>query len=229
MIYYYWKTVITEMKENSILITSSKSSNVAFYLTKFEFNKNIEIKIGLNELKLMNYVKENIGKKNIYINQAYLPPLTPFFELKQTGYEIFWKDYKELLVTYEIFDFKQIVDFELSDKAINMEFGEEKAIYYIIKNHSKSDLLNIDSIELKLPKNLKLVGIDEPQSDIKDMPGRAQGAFMWTKGPYVLDPGKELKVAVRIKAVIPGNDKIGFRVTTMKIFKTAPDIAVSVK
>ncbi|MHB1254538.1 MAG: protein O-mannosyl-transferase family, partial [Candidatus Humimicrobiaceae bacterium] len=229
MIYDYWKTVITEMKDNSVLITSSKSSNVAFYLTKFEFNKNIEIKIGLNELKLMNYVKENLGKKNIYINQAYLPPLAPFFELKQIGYELFWNDYRELLVTYEIFDFKQIVDFKLSDKAIDMEFGEEKSFYYIIKNHSASDLLNLDSIELKLPKNLKLVGIDESQSDIKDMPGRAQGAFMWTNGPYVLDPGKELKVAVRIKAIAPGNDKIGFRVTTMKIFKTAPDIAVSVK
>ncbi|MHB1442912.1 MAG: glycosyltransferase family 117 protein [Candidatus Humimicrobiaceae bacterium] len=229
MIYDYWKTVITEMKENSVLITSSKSSSVAFYLTKFEFNKNIEIKIGLNELKLMNYVKENFGKKNIYINQAYLPPLAPFFELKQIGYELFWNDYRELLVTYEIFDFKQIVDFKLSDKAIDMEFGEEKSFYYIIKNHSASDLLNLDSIELKLPKNLKLVGIDESQSDIKDMPGMAMGAFMWTNGPYVLDPGKELKVAVRIKAVAPGNDKIGFRVTTMKIFKTAPDIAVSVK
>ncbi|MHB1253339.1 MAG: glycosyltransferase family 117 protein, partial [Candidatus Humimicrobiaceae bacterium] len=98
MIYNYWKTVITEMKENSVLITSSKSSSVAFYLTKFEFNKNIEIKIGLNELKLMNYVKENFGKKNIYINQAYLPPLAPFFELKQIGYELFWNDYRELLV-----------------------------------------------------------------------------------------------------------------------------------
>ncbi|MHB8280839.1 MAG: glycosyltransferase family 117 protein [Candidatus Humimicrobiaceae bacterium] len=228
MIYDYWKTIIGEMKDNSVLITSSKSSNVALYLTKFEFKKNIEIKIGLNEKKLMNYVKKNLGKKNIYFNQVYLPPLAPYFELKQIGYVIFWKDYKELLGTFEIINYKQNVDFILSDKLIDMKFGEEKVLYYIIKNHSKSDLLNVDSIELKLPKNLKLIEMDESQSDIKDMPGRAQGAFMWTSGPYVLDPAKELKVAVRIKAVAPGNDIIGFRVTTMDIFETAPEIEVRI-
>jgi hypothetical protein len=228
MIYDYWKTIITEMKENSVLITSSKSSNVAFYLTKFEFNKNIEIKIGLNEKKLMDYVKKNNGKKNIYFNQVYLPPLAPYFELKQIGDEIYWKDYRELLNTFEILNYRQNIDFTLSDKSVDMKFGEEKVLYYIIKNHSNSDALNIDSIELKLPKNLKLLGMDAAQSDIKDMPGMAMGAFMWTKGPYVLGPAKELKVAVRVKAVAPGNDKIGFKVTTMNIYENAPDISVTV-
>lgn len=226
MIYDYWKTVIGEMKDNSVLITSSKSSNVALYLTKFEFKKNIEIKIGLNEKKLMDYVKENMGNKNIYFNQVYLPPLPPSFELKQTGYEIYWKDYHEPLKTWEILSFKKYADFASSETSIEMKVGDEKTFSYTIKNHSKSDLLNVDSIELKLPKNLKLMGMDESQSDIKDMPGRAQGAFMWTNGPYVLDPAKKLKVAVKIKAVAPGNDKIGFRVTTMNIYEAAPEIEV---
>lgn len=226
MIYDYWKTVIGEMKDNSVLITSSKSSSVAFYLTKFEFKKNIEIKIGLNEKKLMGYVKENMGKKNIYFNQVYLPPITPFFELKQTGYGIYWKDYNEQLKTWEILSFKKYVDFASSETSIEMKFGDEKTFSYTIKNHSSTDLLKIDSIELELPKNLKLLGIDETQSDIKDMPGRARGIYMWTKGPYVLEPGKELKVAVKVQAVAPGEDIIGFRITTMKIYEPAPDIEV---
>ena len=229
MIYDYWKTIITEMKDNSVLITSSKSSNVAFYLTKFEFNKNIDIKIGLNVKKLMEYVRENIGKKSIYFNQVYLPPMAPYFDLAQIGDELYWADYKELLTTFEILSYRQNVDFILSDKSVDMKFGEEKVLYFIIKNHSSSDMLNIDSIELKLPKNLKLIGIDESQSGIKDMPGMAMGAFMWTNGPYILEPGKELKVAVRVKAIAPGNDKIIFRVTTMKIYENAPEIAVTVK
>ncbi|MHB1347264.1 MAG: protein O-mannosyl-transferase family [Candidatus Humimicrobiaceae bacterium] len=229
IIYDYWKTIISEMKEGSVLITSSKSSNVAFYLTKFEFDKNIEIKIGLNLEKIMDYVRENLGKRNIYLNQAYLPPLEPIFELEQTGYELIWKDYSELLLTYEILGFKKNVEFELSDKSIEMSFAEEKILYYIIKNPSESEPLVIDSIELKLPKNLSLTGIDESQSNIMDMPGMAMGTFMWTNGPYILEPGKELKVAVKIKAVAPGNDKIGFRVTTMKIYEPAPDMEVTVR
>ena len=229
IIYDYWKTIITEMRENSVLITSSKSSNVAFYLTKFEFNKNIEIKIGLSEKKIMTYLKDNLGKKTVYLNQAYLPPLVPLFELKQIGYELLWKDYNELLLTYEVLGFKKNVDFDLSDKEISLKFGEEKIIYYIIKNKSEDTLLNMDSIELRLPKSLELAGMDEAQSDIKDMPGKAQGAFMWTNGPYVLEPAGKLKVAVRVKALTPGSDKITFRVTTSNKYENAPEIAVTVK
>ena len=229
MIYGYWKTIIAEMKDNSVLITNSKSSSVAFYLTKFESNKNIEILIGLNVEKISNYVRENIGKKPIYLNQAWLPPLTPIFDLKQIGYDILWKDYNERLLTYEVFGFNKNVDFDLSDKEISLKFGEEKVIYYIIKNKSEDGLLNIDSIELRLPKSLELAGMDEVQSDIKDMPGKAQGAFMWTNGPYILEPAGELKVAVRVKALAHGSDKILFRVTTLSKYENAPDIAVAVK
>ena len=87
----------------------------------------------------------------------------------------------------------------------------------------------MDSIELRLPKSLELAGMDEAQSDIKDMPGKAQGAFMWTNGPYVLEPAGKLKVAVRVKALTPGSDKITFRVTTSNKYENAPEIAVTVK
>jgi len=228
-IYDYWKTIITEMKDNSVLITSSKSSSVAFYLTKYEFNKNIEIKIGLNEKKLKKFVSENLGKKNIYFNQVYLPLLNPYYELKQIGYETYWKDYKEPLITWEILEYKKIVDFKSSDNALDLKFGEEKSFSYTIKNPSSSDLLNIDSIELKLPKILKLTGMDESQSDIKDMPGKAMGMYMWTNGPYIVEPGKELVIAFKVQAVAPGEDSIEFRITTMKIYEAGPDISVNVK
>jgi len=228
MIYDYWKTIITEMKDNSVLITNSKSSNVALYLTKFEFNKNIEIKISFDS-EIMNYTRENFGKKPIYVNQVNFSPLDPVFKLKPIGYELLWKDYNELLQTYEILGFKKNVDFALSDKVIDMKFGEEKVIYYIIKNKSENNLLNIDSIELKLPKSLKLLAMDATQSDIKDMPGKAKGVFMWTKGPYVLEPGGELKLAITIKGVAPGSNKIEFRFTTLKMYENGPDIAVTVK
>lgn len=229
MIYDYWKTIITQMKDNSVLITSSKSSQVAFYLVKFEFKKNIQIMIGLNEKKIMEYVKENFGKKNIYFNETNLPPLNAFFELKQIGYEIYWKDYNEILRTWEILGFKKNVDFIASDKVVEMDFGKEKVLYYIIKNPSNSDKLNISSIELKLPNNLKLLEIDASQSDIKDMPGLSRGIYMWTNGPYVIEPSKQIKIAFKIKAAAPGDDNIKFQITTMKVYESAPDIKVIVK
>jgi len=228
MIYDYWKTIVTEMKDNSVLITNSKSSNVALYLTKFEFNKNIKIKISLDS-EIINYTRENFGKIPIYINQVNFSPLDPVFELKQIGYDLLWKDYNELLQTYEILGFKKNIDFVLSDKEINMKFGEEKVIYYIIKNKSENNLLNIDSIELKLPKSLKLLAMDEGQSDIKDMPGKAKGVFMWTKGPYVVEALEELKVALNIKAIAPGANKIEFKITNLNMYENAPDIAVTVE
>ncbi|MCE5328979.1 DUF2723 domain-containing protein, partial [bacterium] len=119
-IYDYWKTIISEMKDNSVLITSSKSSSVAFYLTKYEFNKNIEIQIGLNDKKLKKFVNENLGRKNIYFNQVYLPLLDPYYELKQIGYETYWKDYKEPLITWEILRYKKIIDFKSSENALDL-------------------------------------------------------------------------------------------------------------
>ena len=41
----------------------------------------------------------------------------------------------------------------------------------------------------------------------------------YLRGPYALDPpAKELKIAIKVKAVANSNNIISLRVTTMKIF-----------
>ena len=241
MIYDYWKTVISAIDNNSILISSSKSTSVALYLINYEIKKDVRIEIGLSYDEMMNFVKENINKRSIYFNQAYLPDLSNVFELELVGYSIFWEDYREDLSTFKILGFKKYVDLKPSTENISLNFGDETTISCKIINKSKTEAVKMDSIELKLPKNLKLIGIDESLSDMKVMPGLAGGTYMWTNGPYILEPNEEYIVAVKIKAVGPtildlqdnssdeAQDEIIFRITTNNIYETAPAIKVFVK
>ncbi len=227
-IYDYWKSVESGLENNSILFSSSKSTNVLTYLLLYESDKNIKIESGLSYEKMLLAIKENIGKNTLYFNQAYLPDLSNAFVLEPVGYFTYWPDYNELLKTFKIVGLKEYVEFVSSDAEISLKFGQEKSISYTIKNKSSSEPVYMDSIELGLPKSLNIIGIDESLSDIKVMPGMAKGFYMWTEGPYIIEPSEELIISVRVKAVAPDENNIKFRITTNNIHVEAPEMAVKI-
>lgn len=227
-IYDYWKSVESKLEDNSIIFSSSKSTNVLMYLLLYESDKNVKIESGLSYEKMLLAIKENIGKRPLYFNQAYLPDLSNALILEPVSYFSRWADYNEPLETYKILGLKEYVDFINSVDEIALKFGKEKSISYTIKNKSNSEPVYIDSLELGLPKSLNIIGIDESLSDIKVMPGMSKGFYMWTEGPYIIEPSGELTISVRVKAVAPDENHIKFRITTNKIYVEAPEIAVKI-
>jgi len=228
-IYDYWKAVERELEDNSIIFSSSKSTSVLAYLLLYESDKNVKIERGLSYEEMLSSIKENIGKNTLYFNQAYMPDLSNAFELEPVSYFIYWMDYREELKTYKVLGVKKYVGFELAEKELSFKFGEEKNISYTITNKSETEPVYMDSIELGLPKSLSLVGIDESASDIKVMPGMASGFYMWTNGPYIIEPSQEMTISVKVKAVAPDENSIRFRITTNNLYEEAPEVIISIQ
>ena len=90
---------------------------------------------------MLSDIRANIGKNTIYFNQAYLPDLSNAFELEPVSYFIYWMDYGEELKTFKVLGVKKYVGFEIGEKELSFNFGEEKNISYIIKNKSETCLL----------------------------------------------------------------------------------------
>ena len=229
VIYDYWKAVESELEDNSIIFSSSKSTNVLAYLLLYESDKNIKIKRGLSYEEMLSDIRANIGKNTIYFNQAYLPDLSNAFEMEPVSYFIYWMDYGEELKTFKVLGVKKYVGFEIGEKELSFNFGEEKNISYIIKNKSETEPAYLSSIELGLPKSLCLIGINENESDIKVMPGMASGFYMWTNGPYIIEPSGEIRITVKVKAIAPDENSIRFRITTNNLYEEAPEVTVSIK
>jgi len=229
LIYDYWKTIESNLEDNSIIISSSKSTNVLAYILLYESEKNVKIERGLSYEETLEAINQNIDKTTIYFNQAYLPDLSTRFNLETIGYPLHWKDYNEQLVTYKILGYKKYVDFEMPADSISFEYGEEKILTFKIINKNDAEPINLGSIELGLPKSLKFINMDEKSSDLDVMPGMASGFYMWTKGPYVINPSGALKISVQVKAVSPDENKIRFRVTTNNLYEEAPEVSISIK
>lgn len=229
VIYDYWKAVEGELEDNSIIFSSSKSTSVLAYLLLYESEKSIKIERGLSYEEMLSSIEANIGKNTIYINQAYMPDLSNAFELEPVSYFIYWMDYSEELKTFKVLGIKKYVGFEIEDKDISFTFGEEKNISYVITNNSETEPVYLSSIELGLPKSLSLIGINENSSDLKAMPGMASGFYMWTNGPYIIEPSGKIRISVRVKAVAPDENNIRFRITTNNLYVEAPEVTIRIK
>ena len=53
-------------------------------------------------------------------------------------------------------------------------------------------------------------------SDMESLPGMAQGMYMWTAGPYEIEPDQEYKLSFIVGANAKGEEEIKFRITTNK-------------
>ena len=86
----------------------------------------------------------------------------------------------------------------------------------------------MSSIELKLPKILKFIEVD-PGSDMKSAPGMAKGIYMWTAGPYLVEPGKQYKLSFLCRAYAKADGEIELRITTGNMYVEGPKVKVIVK
>jgi hypothetical protein len=226
-VYDYWKSILDSMNENSIIVSNSLTAHVPIYIDQFETKKNIKIIRDVNMDKLKMIVKENIGKNDIYYTTAYLPDLSQCYSVLKIGESFYQEGFKEKFLVYKINSIK--VDVEITAEKENYEigFGNKITISYLIKNNS-TIILNMSSIELKLPKMLKFIEVDSG-SDMKSAPGMAKGIYMWTAGPYLVEPGKQYKLSFLCQANTKADGEIEFRITTGGIYAEGPKVKVIVK
>ncbi|MCL5072876.1 MAG: DUF2723 domain-containing protein [Actinobacteria bacterium] len=226
-VYDYWKSILDSMNENSIIISNSLTAHVPIYIDQFETKKNIKIirNVDLDKFKLI--VKENIGKNDIYYTTAYLPDLSQYYSVSKIGERFSQEGFKERFFVYKINSI--MIDVEISAEKENYEidFGNKITISYIIKNNSTT-VLNMSSIELKLPKMLKFIEVG-PGSDMKSAPGIAKGIYMWTAGPYTVEPGKQYKLSFLCQANAKADGEIEFRITAGNMYAEGPKVKVIVK
>ncbi|MCL4417560.1 MAG: DUF2723 domain-containing protein, partial [Actinobacteria bacterium] len=226
-VYDYWKSILESVKENSIIISNSLTAHVPIYIDQFETKKNIKIirNVNLDDIKVL--VKENIGKNDIYYTDAYLPDLSQYYGVSKFGERFYQEGFEESFLVYKINSIK--VDAEISAEKENYEigFGSKITISYFIKNNSTT-VLNMSSIELKLPKMLKFIEVD-PGSDMKSAPGMAKGIYMWTAGPYPVEPGGQYKLSFLCQADAKAEGEIEFRITAGNMYIEGPKVKVIVK
>jgi hypothetical protein len=121
------------------------------------------------------------------------------------------------------------VDVEVTTEKENYEvgFGDKITISYFIKNNSKI-ILNISSMELKLPKILRFIEMDSG-SGTKSVPVMVKGIFIWAGGPYLVEPGKQYILSFLCKANAKAVGEIDFSITTGGMYEQGPKIKVIVK
>jgi len=223
-VYDYWKNILDSMNENSIIISNSLTAHVPIYIDRFETKKNIKIIRDVNTDQLKMLVKESIGKNDIYYTDAYLPDLSQYYNVSKFAERFYQEGFEESFLIYKINSIK--VDVEITAEKENYEigFGNKITITYLIKNNSTT-ILKMSSIELKLPKMLKFIEVD-PGSDMKSGPGIAKGMYMWTAGPYLVEPGKQYKLSFLCRVSAKAEGEIELRITTGNIYIEGPKVKV---
>jgi hypothetical protein len=225
--YDYWLDVLTKVKNNSIIISNSLTAHIPIYIDMFETKKNIRIVRNVNLEGIKQIFNENSGKKDIYYTDAYLPDLTQYYNGSQFGERFFMKDFKEKFLLYKINSINVDVEITTASENLEMNFGKKTRISFLIKNNS-SVALSMNSIELKLPKIIKFLEIS-PDSDMKSAPGLAKGTYMWTAGPYKVEPGAVYNLSFDCQANAKGSEEIQFRITAANMYVEGPIIKVSAK
>ncbi len=225
--YDYWLDVLTKVKSDSIIISNSLTSHIPIYIDMFETKKNIQIIRNVNLDDIRRIVKENIDKKDIYYTDVYLPDLTQYYSVSQFGGRFFMEGFKENFLIYKVDAINVDVEITTASENLELSFGKKTRISFLVKNNS-SVVLNINSIELKLPKALKFIEIS-PDSDMKSAPGMAQGTYMWTAGPYKVEPGAVYNLSFDCQASAKVEGEIEFRITTGNMFVEGPKIKFSTK
>lgn len=107
------------------------------------------------------------------------------------------------------------------------ESGEEFTLRYTIKNNSKQNI-HISSLELKLPSNIQLTGMDA-DGYINQMPGLSQGIYMWVSDLYEVKGKNEIDLGIKLKALGPGKSIIKFRITANEIYIKSDGVEIEIK
>jgi len=225
--YDYWLKAVQGMKQNSIIVSNSLTAHIPVYIDQFEVHKNIEVKTGFELEKLRQIIKENLGKKDIYYTDAHLPDLSQYFDVEKYGDRFHKKDFDESFNIYKVKGVIVDTSITASSEILEIYYSQKTMVTYDIVNNSGA-VLNINSIELDLPESLKFIGMDN-SSDMESPPGISKGIYMWTAGPYQVQPGSTYKVAFNVQAVVKTEGEIKFRITTGNMYVEGPSIKIIVK
>jgi len=226
-VYDYWFNIMNKINPGSVILSNSLTSHVPIYIDRFETKKNIKVIRNVNLEDIKNIVKENVGKNDVYYSTAYLPDLSKFYDVVQVGERFVQEGFDESFIIFKINDIKVDVDITTGSETLELEFGQKSKISFYIKNNS-SHVLQISSVELKLPKILKFLEVDS-FSDMKTPPGMAQGVYMWTAGPYIVKPKDVYVLSFFVQSHMKSEGEIEFRITTGHMFVDGPKINVIIK
>lgn len=105
--------------------------------------------------------------------------------------------------------------------------GQEFTLEYIIKNTSKEDV-KVDSLELKLPDNIELLGVDTA-GHINQYPGISNGVYMWVSDAYIIRGENEINLVLRLKGTGSGESIVKFRATRNGGYIDSDDIGIEIK
>jgi len=223
----YWKGMLENMAPGSLIITNSMTSHVITYLEMFETGKNIET----TKIDKLDAIKEiintNIDKREIYYVDAYLPDISSYYDMEQSGDRFYQEGFRESFLVYRVKDVKVDVEILAGADELNLKFGQKADITFYIKNNS-SYRLDISSVELNLPEILKFIEM-KTESDMKSPPGISRGIYMWTAGPYSIEPGGQFILSFTVQANAKAQSVIDLKITTGNMYVDGPKIKVLVK
>ena len=226
-IYVFWDSAYKLMDKNAKLYVYSASTNIAVFIGKYEQNeKNIQL-IGNDEAEysyknIINQIEKGSPVYFVGNDKA----INQIFVTKEIGEPYFWDRYNENLQLYRITKSTPRVEIENSIKSQDLKFGKEIIIEYKFKNNSDSEL-KIDSIELKLPQELKFSGVIQ-DGYIKQDPGISKGMYMWVSDNYIVPAESEINLIFKVMPAKTGDFNIKLRLTTGGIYFDAKDLSFQI-
>lgn len=226
-IYSFWDNAYKSMDKNAKLYAYSASVNIAVFIGKYEQSeKNIQL-IGNNENE---YTYENITSRIENGIPVYFvgndKAINQIFVTEKIGKPYYWERYNEELQLYKITKSTPKVVIESFIRNEDFKFGKDIIIEYKINNNSSSQL-KIDSIELKLPKELKFYGVLK-DGYIKQDPGISQGKYMWVSDDYVIQSESNINLILKLMPTRTGNFDIELRLTTGGVYFDAKKLSFQI-
>lgn len=226
-IYVFWDNAYKSMDKNARLYAYSASINIAVFIGKYEQNKkNIQL-IGNTENEynfdhIIGQVSNGIPVYFVGNDKA----INQIFVTEKISEPYFWDRYNENLQLYRITKSTPRVEIENSIKSQDLKFGKEIIMEYKIKNNSDNEL-KIDSIELKLPQELKFSGVLQ-DGYIKQDPGISKGMYMWVSDNYIIPAEGEINLIFKVMPAKIGDFNIKLRLTTGGIYFDAKDLSFQI-
>ncbi|MBC7334372.1 MAG: DUF2723 domain-containing protein, partial [Actinobacteria bacterium] len=226
-VYKFWNEAFSLMEESSKIYVMAKSANIGMFVDKYEYpEKNITfVRNNSEEYDVKNMI-DDLGKGITVYFVGNSKFLNTIFETQQIGRTYYWPRFDETLKLYKII--RPVVNLEIgyTTDSFSRRFGQVFTVLYFIRNKNP-DPIKIDSLELELPDNIKLEGV-EPGGDINQLPGMSRGIYMWVSDSYVVGGNSEINLILKLRAIRPGKSIIKFRATSHGGYIECEDLKIEV-
>ncbi|MBN1298583.1 MAG: polysaccharide deacetylase family protein, partial [Actinobacteria bacterium] len=104
--------------------------------------------------------------------------------------------------------------------------GEEFVLEYKIKNDDEWNL-EITSMELELPDWVSLEGLEQ-KSYTTQYPGKKDGVFMWVSDKYIIEPGSQASMNLRLIANSSAKGAVKFRISAYNGYIEADPVQLEI-